>query len=217
MTDPKQRLRRLSAEAPEFTSLLAGAFNLDWDLDQEWPNAESVLVAGYDNGRSETNARLRDELEVLLRALQTNEEVDEFFFYVFTGLAPEHDFGMSAREWMIVLRERVARNCERIPAELASLAERAPLMSSVIGAAFSPGWHEDRTADDAPILAFEDHGAAFRAQAVAEIEALLAELPTDFLVMRWIRSLTDEIDPVRDFGGAPHAWLEHARIVLATA
>lgn len=110
MTNDEDFLRWLTAKTPACSSLLGAEFNLDWDLD--WPDAESVLVNDLDDASVQDNARYRDELDLLLRELPTDDAVVRFFTYLDTGLSPEDAFGQSSRDWLIELRARATRNVE---------------------------------------------------------------------------------------------------------
>lgn len=107
--DRHEFFREIAARAPEFKTLLAAEFNYDWELD--WPDVESVLVHDLDSASYSENEQYRDELDYLLNALPTEDDVDAFFKLVGSGLSPKVDLGKSARAWMIELRDRVDENC----------------------------------------------------------------------------------------------------------
>lgn len=124
MTNDEDFLRWLTARTPAFSFLLAAEFNLDWDLD--WPYAESVLVNDLDDASMQDNARYRDDLDLLLRELPTDDAVVRFFTYLDTGLSPEDAFGLSSRDWLIELRARATRNVDsaELPSERPVSPER---------------------------------------------------------------------------------------------
>lgn len=110
MTDPDKDVRSVLARVPHLRTLLGADFNQDWTLD--WASVEEVLQARIDRADDARRSALVREIDLLLKSLPADRDIEAFLDHVGSGLVPGVDVDEAPRAWLAKVRDRI--QCRRL-------------------------------------------------------------------------------------------------------
>lgn len=99
------RHRDLVRQYVDFDTLMGGYLNLDWRI--HWSTVDEVYRSAFADFGDEGRRDLRLEVEHILDAYLTDEEVLELLGAMHIGFNPERRLGLTPRAWLEDIRDRL--------------------------------------------------------------------------------------------------------------
>ena len=99
------RHRDLVRQYVDFDTFMGGYLNLDWRI--HWSTVDEVYRSAFADFGEEGRRDLRREVEHILDAYRTNDEVRGLLEMMRIGFNPERRLGLTPRAWLEDLRDRL--------------------------------------------------------------------------------------------------------------
>jgi hypothetical protein len=215
MTEHHDLVRRY----PDFDSLTRGYFYPDRRL--HWSTVYEVYDAAFADFGEEGRRDLRGEVEQILDAYRTDEEVLGFLEAMHVTFNPERRFGLTLRAWLEDLRDRLPESSRaaRPPTkDFSAMSDRYPGFMSLMTASFNVDWQDD-FADVEAVLQSDVFAlsATYQRRLRDQIDEVLLAHPTDDDLQQLLSDIGSGFSAAVDAGTSEVAWFTALRSRLDAA